>query len=337
MTLLSKVWLWIVSIILSVVLWLSVQVIQEETDRDIDVSLRVVNLSSNLIVTALNGQPVTEDDLHVTLRVTGPANFLEDLKSVKNLEAVVDCFGKGPGIAKLKVVAPRLASKFGGVKFDKSTISLNLEELVTATKDIEVDTIGDFNLRNYLYDSASVQPESVDFRGPKSKVASVARARVVLNLSDIVKNQVVRRPVEFLDKFGAAVPSIVPLTTSQIDVKPTLVPAPQSKMLLVQPIDSGDREPGYETWGMHVTPAQVAVVGDSEDLARTSTIETVPISLKGLTATTTIRVKLKVPRNLKVQGSDTVTVRVNIRKSAVAPTGAPASRPSGADAQIPLP
>ena len=231
------------------------------------------------------------------------------------------------------------ANRFGGVKFDPATIILHIEEDVVATKEVEVETIGDFNLRNYVYESATVEPNSVDIRGPKSQVASVKRARVVLSLSEIVKNQTVSLPVELLAKDGSAVEGVTVLTP-RVDVRPSVVPAPLNKMLLVQPILSGDLPaPGYEAWGIHVTPSQISVVGDSEELARTTTIDTVPISLSGLMETTSIRVKLKLPGSLKIQGPDTVQVRINIRQSpSLAPKpGSTPRKPDGADAQIPLP
>lgn len=339
MTLLAKLWLWLISIVLSVVLWLSVQIVQEQGDRDIEVPLIAINLPGRLTITGLNGQPASMDDLQVKLHATGPADLLEDLKNARGLQAVIDCKGQGPGLPKINVIPPRLATHFGGVKFDKASVSIHVEEVVTVEKDVEVETTGDFNLHNYIYDSATVEPEKVEIRGPKSQVANVKRARVVLNLSEILKNQTVRLKVELLNKDGAAVDSVTSLT-SYVDVRPSVVPAPQNKMLLVQPILSGDvPAPGYEAWGMHVTPAQVSVVGDSEELARTTTIDTMPINLSGLTSTTNIRVKLKVPPTLKVQGSDSVTVRVNIRQStAVIPAPKPAlGKPTGPDAQNPLP
>ena len=340
MTLLAKFWLWLVSIVISIVIWLSVQIIQEQTDRYIEMPLRIVNFPGRLVVTGLNDEPVrTASDMRITLHAVGPQNLVEDLAKSVKLEASVDCKGQGPGRPKLKVILPTIPNRFGGVKFDPATIILHIEEDVVATKEVEVETIGDFNLRNYVYESATVEPNSVDIRGPKSQVASVKRARVVLSLSEIVKNQTVSLPVELLAKDGSAVEGVTVLTP-RVDVRPSVVPAPLNKMLLVQPILSGDLPaPGYEAWGIHVTPSQISVVGDSEELARTTTIDTVPISLSGLMETTSIRVKLKLPGSLKIQGPDTVQVRINIRQSpSLAPKpGSTPRKPDGADAQIPLP
>lgn len=340
MTLLAKFWLWLISIGLSIVIWLSVQVIQEQGDRYFDVPLKLINMPTRgLVVTGISDLPVSDaDHLHVTLHATGPQNMLEELSKEK-LEAEADCRNLAPGRPKLKVILPAIPNRFGGVKFDSASVTLHIEEEVVATKEVEVEPIGDFNLRNYIYDSATVEPDTIDIRGPKSQVASVKRARVVLNLSDVVKNQMLRLKVELLNKDGVSVEGVTPLTTS-VDVRPSVVPAPQNKMLLVQPILSGDLPaPGYEAWGMHVSPSQVSVVGDSEELARTTTIDTMPISLNGLTSTSSIRVRLKVPGALKIQGSDSVTVRVNIRQStAVLPAQKPTPKKTdGTDAQIPLP
>ena len=126
MTLLAKFWLWLVSIVISIVIWLSVQIIQEQTDRYIEMPLRIVNFPGRLVVTGLNDEPVrTASDMRITLHAVGPQNLVEDLAKSVKLEASVDCKGQGPGRPKLKVILPTIPNRFGGVKFDPATIIPN--------------------------------------------------------------------------------------------------------------------------------------------------------------------------------------------------------------------
>jgi YbbR domain-containing protein len=205
---------------------------------------------------------------------------------------------------------------------------------------VELEVVNTPRQENFVFDKegSDMSDDHVNVHVPLSQQEQAKHwhGRVTLDLATAQRGKTESLDVAILDENQAV---DVECSPSHIEVLPALSPAAQRRMVLVQPVFVDEPDPGYEVWKYQVIPSQVAIIGPSEALVGISTLNTMPISLSGLTDTTTVAVKLKLPRDVRMERQNGVKVLINIRSAPkpATPTPSPGVTKPAPDPQNPQP
>jgi YbbR domain-containing protein len=112
---------------------------------------------------------------------------------------------------------------------------------------------------------------------------------------------------------GAQVPSVElePATvTVEIDVRTVET----SKTVAVRPQVTGSVAPGFEIASLTSAPSVVTLFGMPDELALVNQVSTEPLSIGGLTESTSIEAQLDLPEGTRLAGGDeSVTVNIEVQ------------------------
>lgn len=301
----ADILLFVTSLLISLLLWIQlVPYFEPNKEREFDVDLLLENRPENLIVMSAPEK--------FRIVASGTVEQIDNLDTTQVI-AVVDLEGAraGDGSFLVSIQGPPNSSlSFIG---RRNRVEIILEPVVTSEKQIDLLPSG-VTSANYIYDGASIVPESVTIRGPEMYVPRVASARVVLDLSRVRPGEVFSLPVELLDDQGRPV-AYVTSDPSSVTVNPAVGIADARKRVLIQPNWQGQLAFGYEVADYTIEPTQVQITGASEEVAKVRTIQTEPIDLSNLNESRTFRVRLIVPADIRLEGAAEIEVRVTVRET----------------------
>ena len=129
----------------------------------------------------------------------------ETLPPAQAIRAVVDLSAIAPGmhVTPVEILAPNIAVQ----SLSPASISLDIERIEARTQAVVIHYIGSVPT-GIAVGSATVDPASVDLRGPTSALASIAAVRVDVPLQNTAKDlDVMIRPVA-VDSLGAQIENI---------------------------------------------------------------------------------------------------------------------------------
>lgn len=298
----DNVLLAVAAFVIAVMLRLSLQpLFQPGRERELQVPLELLALPSNL---AAVRPPAT-----VKLLASGTADDLDNLDA-KAIMASIDLSQARVGTAAYAVTVAAPTTGRVSVQARPATIRLTIERVRTVERRIEVEPSG-LPPTEYVFDGASVQPETVTVSGAESLLPRAVRARVILDLGQVRPSGTFVVPVEVLDSENRPVPGLR-AEPSSVTVSPAVAAAPARRRLLVVPTWKGQPEFGYRVVRYDIRPSQLSVRGDSGALARVTSLETDPIDLTGLKANAERTVRVLLPDGLRVEGQPTVTVVITV-------------------------
>jgi YbbR domain-containing protein len=158
-----------------------------------------------------------------------------------------------------------------------------------------------------------VSERTVVAAGPESQLGRVERAVARVQIFDTgidIQRQVDLVPV---DVDGAQVPSVElePATvTVEIDVRTVET----SKTVAVRPQVTGSVAPGFEIASLTSAPSVVTLFGMPDELALVNQVSTEPLSIGGLTESTSVEAQLDLPEGTRLAGGDeSVTVNIEVQ------------------------
>lgn len=309
MTLFSKLWLALLSLLSSLILWIVVRLEQQPMELVFEkIPVQVRSLPRGLTV-------IHPEEVTVNLKVEGPEEALNRVRKY-DLQPYVDASAMGPGLKQVKqVLLDRIKSDERiGIKWSLQNVQVNVEKTSSKTLPVNIEEVDSLPFKDQNYDSSTLEPDSVTVYGPVSQVNRVKKARVTLNLSTVQKNQAVQLDVDLIDSNGNIVPD-VNADPQKILTTPIIVPAPQAKSVYVQ-VNYSKEQPdfGYQIRKVEVTPSTVMASGSGAALARLSTIVTEPIDLSNIHQTTVLQARLRVPRDVRITKSSMVRVKIFVTK-----------------------
>jgi YbbR domain-containing protein len=158
-----------------------------------------------------------------------------------------------------------------------------------------------------------VSERTVVAAGPESQLGRVERAVARVQIFDSGID--IQRQVDLVavDVDGAQVPSVElePATvTVEIDVRTVET----SKTVAVRPQVAGSVAGGFEIGSLTSEPSVVTIFGMPDDLAPVNQVSTEPLSIDGLTESTSVEVQLELPEGTRLAGGDaSVTVNIEVR------------------------
>ena len=203
-------------------------------------------------------------------------------------------------------------------------VLVDIEPITSRRIKVSLDAGGELNDPLLRLDQTLIDPETVVVTGPKSDVDRVAKARVLLDLTKVHpgSRESYTLAVEALTTDNKPV-NRVTFEPTTVRVNAVLSPASDEKAIFVVPSFINQPAAGYGAGSYEVEPRRIQVKGRSLDLASLTKVQTDPVDLKGLTADTTMRVGIKLPKGLT---SDTSIVKITVR---ITPLSLMNSNPNG--------
>lgn len=314
----------VAALVLSLALWLYVKSLEEPMTRIVFTNVPLVLAGENPDIRVVS-VPGT-----ITASVSVPtAQFAEiDQKKLETeIRAYVDVSDPRLGIADypVQLVPPVNARKFEWRSDNRVTI----ETEQVARQSFEVQLVPSGNPPSGLeFANAAVDPGEVTVEAGQTTMNKVVTVRVLVNLETAQSGQSQDVKVEVLDASNRPInEELARVIPPVVKVTPALAPAQPKRNLVVSPIWQGQPAMGFRVVDARLEPAAITVFGPRDRLQGLSTIETEPISLEGLTADAVREVKLRVPRGVRAQGSETIRVRIRIGPAATVPAPETPSAP----------
>lgn len=292
----------LVSVLLSVLLWLVVQSQSPLMDRGL-FTFKLVprNVPAEVIVTKM---PET-----VSIEAEGTREEIAKLKRLTDkLTATVDLSEAVSGVGEYRV--QRIDPSDVSVKWGRvDPVIVSLDALVRVQKPVEVEA---YNAPDGLeFTDATVQPETVIIEGPESQINDVSkvRAQVDLGRSAFRAGATFSVNVEVLGE--SKLLPLITVSPGTVIVRPVLSPSVARKNVLVSPNWSGQPGQGFRVVGATVRPTSVELRGETQALKEIQSVATAPIDIGGVTSSRTVTVRVIVPRGVRAE-PQSVSVRIEI-------------------------
>jgi YbbR domain-containing protein len=155
----------LVAIVLACFLWYSINALERDAERLVDVPVSIRRIPPDLIVTTPPTKPVT-----VTLR--GPRNILDNIDEHKT-RLVVDLSAATAGEQRIELTGgmldPELPRRLKALRMQPPRLKVTVEHLAKRRLPVRVDLAGAPAL-GYMVSESSVTPDHVEVSGPASKV-----------------------------------------------------------------------------------------------------------------------------------------------------------------------
>ena len=309
----------VVSVCLSLLLWVYVQISQPQGTQTTFVDIGTLGADQ------FADHYILPESLGTAqVRIDGPQDQLDDAKALDRvlkscrLSVFVDLTGATVGNNLYPLHIQFLKSQ--GFKFTlvQKSVLVDIQRLVKRTLPVTIDPTGqipeEFNL---AYNGATSTPGTITIQGSASAVNQVKRIRVLLDLSHITDKDLFGSP-EPLDEGDRPVPS-VDVTPEVVKLLASVAPASQSQTVLIQPLMKGHPALGFAVTDFSLEPNQVALQGTPEVLAKLKTITTKPINIDGLRASATFEIPLELPVGVKSYSVRSVRVHVTVEPSDTTP------------------
>lgn len=207
---------------------------------------------------------------------------------------------------RVEAIDPRIQV----IDYEPSRINIQLDEVIRREVPIVVDSgeaPAGLDVRE-----AQLALETATVIGPASVVLRAARAeaRVRIDPSGID----IDRDVELVvvDELGQPL-SRVDVEPSSVRVVIAVFTDRQTRSMAINPIITGTPAAGFEVASVTVEPVVVGVEGDADQLVALTRIDTVPISISGISSDQERTVALALPPGILALTGDTVKVTVTLR------------------------
>jgi YbbR domain-containing protein len=301
----------ILALVMAVVVWVAAEsaedpIVQAELGEPIPIEVQ--NLPPDTIL---------EEDWQQSARVRliGPTSMWNDL-SADDIQVTINLSPEGqplePGVHRLTVNVELNAERVQVLDVEPSTVEVELEAIRERVVPVSVELRGEPDL-GYDAGTPSVDPETVQVRGPASQVDQVSQVMTNLSLQGAREN--LEQDLENLIPVGPDGNRVtgVTLTPSAVTVRVPLQQQPNFRQLPVQVEILGKPDPDYRVTNVRINPSTVNVIGSPlllEDLP--GIVSTVPISIEGRTEDVVERLPLELPPGVATVDQDNWAVQVTI-------------------------
>ena len=299
--------LWLISIAVSITMWVYVTGMDEAAyiTRKFSCPLEYRGLDTQTI---LRGR-VSEVD--VEIRGPEDAVLRFDYNSVV---AFVDARFLAPGKRYTVNVNVETPSNINLVSCYPSQVVLDLVRQVTRL--MTVETVLPQNIPEGQYiEGVEIIPKEVGIRGAEDDVAKVGSVRITPTIEELQTGRELLMPV----KFSQSEPfeGSVAIEPAQVRFRGTLVRGLPRKRLPVNVRLSGKLDPDYEVQSVVIDPSEVQIEGNAEDLAKIEAIDTEVIDVSTLNTDKVMVAPLRQPevKGVSFVGASSVRVSIQLREA----------------------
>lgn len=246
------------------------------------------------IVNAPEGYDVNMGVREVTLKVRAPRSLMAAAHE-SDFKAVIDLSGdtEGEYDEKIRTVIPQGFELLG---MSDDTVHVTMEALIAHGVPVDIVVNGKAAQGMALGDIKPAQ-QYVNVYGPRHLVDSIAKASGKIRLADNNSDFTMRVKLTAVTADGENINDLAVLP-GELDVTVQLVPGEGKKIVPVKPAVNGILPEGYVLGEVTVQPNQVEVAGANKTLADIKSVDTVPVSLHGVTSTLDKDVELSLPEGI---------------------------------------
>ena len=246
------------------------------------------------IVNAPEGYDVNMGVREVTLKVRAPRSLMAAAHE-SDFKAVIDLSGdtEGEYDEKIRTVRPQGFELLG---MSDDTVHVTMEALIAHGVPVDIVVNGKAAQGMELGDIKPAQ-QYVNVYGPRHLVDSIAKASGKIRLADNNSDFTMRVKLTAVTADGENINDLAVLP-GELDVTVQLVPGEGKKIVPVKPAVNGILPEGYVLGEVTVQPNQVEVAGANKTLADIKSVDTVPVSLHGVTSTLDKDVELSLPEGI---------------------------------------
>lgn len=296
----------IISVVIAIVLWVYVigEVNPTKTQKIENVPVKILNEDNltqrNLII-------LDENEYTVTLEVEGKRADINGL-SKDGLIVTANVFGRGIGenYIPIEVTTPEYLNLVGTVP---AKILVNIDELVSVHKPLEVKFLGEF-AENTEPGAMVVQPEEIEVKGAKSNVEKVKYVKAEIPAQKVTKEMnTISVDAIAINDVGEPVYNVT-LSSNMVDVTTRL------SYLKTVPLNveiRGEVPSGYEATKI-VVPDKVTIKGKKSSLAEIETIYAEPVDISKTNISGLIPLKPVLPSGVELANeSNGIAVEISIK------------------------
>lgn len=246
------------------------------------------------IVNAPEGYDVNMGVREVTLKVRAPRSLMAAAHE-SDFKAVIDLSGdtEGEYDEKIRTVIPQGFELLG---MSDDTVHVTMEALIAHGVPVDIVVNGKAAQGMELGEIKPAQ-QYVNVYGPRHLVDSIVKASGKIKLADNNSDFTMRVKLTAVTADGENINNLAVLP-GELDVTVQLVPGEGKKIVPVKPAVTGILPEGYVLGEVTVQPNQVEVAGANKTLADIKNVETIPVSLHGVTATLDKDVELSLPEGI---------------------------------------
>ncbi|MCW5891784.1 MAG: hypothetical protein KIT14_14730 [bacterium] len=195
----------LISLILACFLWYSINALERDAERSIEVPVSIRRTPPDLIVTTPPTKPVM-----VTLR--GPRTILDGVDEGKS-RLVVDLSGAAPGEARVELnegmLQPEMPRRLKVLRMQPARLKVRVEPLAKKRLPVRLNLAGSPAL-GYRITGSSITPDHVEVSGPRSKVDGLTEiATESVSLHGLAKPLDRGVPLEWVADYVSVVPDRV--------------------------------------------------------------------------------------------------------------------------------
>lgn len=246
------------------------------------------------IVNAPEGYDVNMGVREVTLKVRAPRSLMAAAHE-SDFKAVIDLSGdtEGEYDEKIRTVIPQGFELLG---MSDDTVHVTMEALIAHGVPVDIVVNGKAAHGMELGEITPSQ-QYVNVYGPRHLVDSIVKASGKIKLADNNSDFTMRVKLTAVTADGENINNLAVLP-GELDVTVQLVPGEGKKIVPVKPAVSGILPEGYVLGEVTVQPNQVELAGANKTLADIKNVDTVPVSLHGITSTFDKDVELSLPEGI---------------------------------------
>ena len=246
------------------------------------------------IINAPEGYDVNMGVREVTLKVRAPRSLMAAAHE-SDFKAVIDLSGdtEGEYDEKIRTVIPQGFELLG---MSDDTVHVTMEALIAHGVPVDIVVNGKAAQGMELGEITPAQ-QYVNVYGPRHLVDSIVKASGKIKLADNNSDFTMRVKLTAVTADGENVNNLAVLP-GELDVTVQLVPGEGKKIVPVKPAVSGILPEGYVLGEVTVQPNQVELAGANKTLADIKNVDTVPVSLHGITSTLDKDVELSLPEGI---------------------------------------
>ena len=246
------------------------------------------------IINAPEGYDVNMGVREVTLKVRAPRSLMAAAHE-SDFKAVIDLSGdtEGEYDEKIRTVIPQGFELLG---MSDDTVHVTMEALIAHGVPVDIVVNGKAAHGMELGEITPSQ-QYVNVYGPRHLVDSIVKASGKIKLADNNSDFTMRVKLTAVTADGENINNLAVLP-GELDVTVQLVPGEGKKILPVKPTVTDILPEGYVLGEVTVQPNQVELAGANKTLADIKNVDTVPVSLHGITSTFDKDVELSLPEGI---------------------------------------
>ncbi len=272
----SNLFLRILSVILSVCLWMIVINTNDPMTTRTFSNMEVTITHESLLTDQGKLFKIKEGD-KISFSVKGKKSIVDKLKK-SDFEVIADLDElSNVNAVPIRIIAKKYASNIDIMYSNDKMLMLTIENAKTKKFPLEVQIQGTPE-KGYSVGEAVAKPNSVTITGPESEINQIHHVGVTANVKGLTHNVVASATVVCYDSSGAELDSSGwTFTTNRVKVE---ISIGQSKKVPVKVKTKGSPASGYQIAAIECTPAKVTLTGKNGAMDGISEIVLPEISVK---------------------------------------------------------